>query len=365
MQIGIPTEVKTLEGRIALIPSAVAELAREHEVFVQRGAGLASGYDDDAYQMAGAHLVADAPALFDAAEMIVKVKEPQPQEYDLLRERHLLFCYLHLAAVPDLAAALTDIGLTAVAWETVAEDDGRLPLLAPMSEIAGRLAVQVAANLLLRPEGGDGVLLGGIPSTERGQVTILGAGSVGMYAARLACAMGARVVVFEQDRDRMAAAHHIGANVTALPAFKALIERNVAATDVLVGAVLIPGARAPMLVDEAMVGSMRPGSVIVDVAIDQGGCVETIRPTTWVEPTYKVHGVTHFGVTNMPGAVPRTSAQALSTAVLPYAQRLAREGGIDEPPLRRGVNVAHGRIEHAALQASLLDAQAADAPSAV
>ena len=353
MRIGIPTEIKTLEGRVALIPSAAGELVAGHEVFVQSGAGLASGYDDAAYERLGVDVVPDAAALYESAELIVKVKEPQPQEYDLLRADHTLFCYLHLAAIPDLAHVLADRGLTAVGWETVEESSGSLPLLAPMSEVAGRLAVQIASNLLYRTQGGRGVMLGGLPSSERGHVVVLGAGSVRMSAARLAAAMGARVTVFERHRDRQMAAHGIGDNVTALPSFAALVEREVVTADAVIGGVLVPGGLAPVVVTESVVASMHAGSVIVDVAVDQGGCVETTRATSWAEPTFEVHGVTHFGVTNMPGAVPRTSSQALSTALLPYLARLAAAGGLQHPPLARGINVAEGRIVHPAVVAAV------------
>ncbi|MEZ5557594.1 MAG: alanine dehydrogenase [Pseudomonadales bacterium] len=353
MRIGVPTEIKTLEGRVALIPAAAGELInRGHEVLLQRGAGLASGYDDAQYESLGVTLLPDAASLYEAAQLVVKVKEPLPDEYPLLRRDHVLFCYLHLAALPELARTLQDIGLTAVAWETV-EEAGRLPLLQPMSEVAGRLAVQLASNLLYRPNHGRGLMLGGMPTTERGRVVVLGAGTVGAAAAGVAAALGAQVVGFDVQRDRLDAMHRLGANVTALPSFAALLEQHVAAADVLVGGVLVPGGRAPVIVSEAMVAEMRPGSVIVDVAIDQGGCVETMHATLWDQPTYVSHGVIHFGVTNMPGAVPRTSSQALSTALVPYLIRLAGPGGLQDPALRAGINVQAGRIVHPAVRAAL------------
>ena len=330
MRIGIPTEIKTLEGRVAMIPAAAGELvAHGHEVFVQQGAGSLSGYADADYAAIGATLVAGAKALYEAAELVIKVKEPVEPEFELLRSDHTLFCYLHLAALPELTAVLQGKGLTAVAWETVAEG-GRLPLLAPMSDVAGRLAVQVASQLLQHLHGGSGVLLGGLPAADRAHVVILGSGSVGANAAVVASALGARVTVFSRRRESLERMHAMAPNVTALPSFAALLEQHVPTADVLVGATLIPGGRTPILVSKTLVERMRPGSVIVDVSIDQGGCVETSRPTTWADPTYVLHDVVHFGVTNMPGAVPRTSSQALSTSVLPYALRLAAPDGLEE-----------------------------------
>jgi alanine dehydrogenase len=354
VHIGIPKEIKVLEGRVALIPPAAGELVRHgHEVHVQAGAGDASGYPDSEYQALGVQIEVDAAALYAAAQLIVKVKEPIPAEYPLLRRDHVLFGYLHLAAVPELAARLTDIGLTAIGWETVAEDDGTLPLLVPMSDVAGRLAVHLGAQYLQRPNGGKGLMLGGLPATERGHVVVLGAGSVGGNAVRVAAAMGARVTVFARHRPSLERMHALGPNITALPSYPALLEQHVADADLLVGGVLVAGARAPVLVPESLVKRMRPGSVIVDVAVDQGGCVETIRPTTWEDPVYLQHGVVHFGVTNMPGAVPRTSAQALSTSVLPFVLRLAAEGGLEDAPLARGINVRGGEIVHPAVRAAL------------
>lgn len=353
MRIGVPKEIKTLEGRVALIPAAVGELgSRGHEVFIEHSAGEASGYEDSEYERLGAQIMADARALYEAAELVIKVKEPLPEEYPLLREDHILFCYLHLAALPELAAELAAKGLTAIAWETV-EESGKLPLLQPMSEVAGKLAVQLASNLLYRPNHGRGVMLGGMPSTERGNVVVLGAGTVGTNAALVASQLGAQVTVFEVNRERMEAMHRLGPNVTVLPSFTALLEQRIALADVVVGGLLIPGGRTPVIVSEDMVRSMRPGSVIVDVAVDQGGCVETIHPTLWDDPTYLAHDIIHFGVTNMPGAVPRTSAQALSTSLIPYVLRLAAPGGIDDPAIQKGINVRGGDIVHAAVREAL------------
>ena len=351
MRIGIPSETKTLEGRVALVPAACADLLRHgHEVYVQSGAGRKSGFGDDAYTRVGVHIVPDAAALYEKGELIVKVKEPIAGDLALLKRQHLLFCYLHLAAEPELTRQLQAIGLTAVAFESV-EDNGGLPLLHPMSVIAGRIATQMGTTLLHQPQGGKGKLLGGMASTPRGKVVVLGAGAAGGNAAALAAAAGANVVVFDKRPDRMAEMMALGPNVTALYAYESLVAEEVATADIVVGAVLIPSAKAPRVVTEAMVKSMEQGSVLVDISIDQGGCFETSRPTTWKEPTYSVHGVTHFAVTNMPGAVPQTSSHAICAAILPYVQRLA--GGNEWrrfEPLRRGINVEAGKVVHPALQ---------------
>ena len=353
MRIGIPKEIKTLEGRVALIPPAAAELVQAgHEVLVQAGAGEASGYSDSQYTDAGVRIVPDAAGLYGEANLIVKVKEPVAPEYELLRADHIVFSFLHLAAVPELAEVLCDKGLTAVAFETV-EDRGQLPLLAPMSDIAGRLSIQIGATLLHRPNGGRGLLLGGMPAGERGHVVVLGAGSAGGNAVAVASELGARVTVFARSRTSLARMHAMGPNVTALPSYAPLVEAAVKDADLLVGAVLITGARTPKLVSEALVKAMKPGAAIVDIAVDQGGCVATTRPTTYAEPTYIEHGVVHFGVTNMPGAVPRTASQALSASLLPYVLKLAAEGGLSDPALKTGINVRAGEIVHPAVKQAL------------
>ncbi len=350
MRIGIPREIKTLEGRVALIPAAAAELVRAgHEVYAERDAGRLSGYSNDDYEAAGVTVVPDARTLYGRGEMIVKVKEPQPQELPLLRQDHLLFCYLHLAAAPELLKGLCDIGLTGVAFETV-QDHGHLPLLAPMSDIAGRVAVQVGTHLLHQPQGGKGVLLGGLPAAERGHVVVLGAGVAGGNAAMAAAALGAQVTVFDRDRDKLAAMRALGPNVTGLYPYAHAIDAAVVTADLLVGAVLIPGAKAPHLVSAEQVRRMQPGSVIVDISVDQGGCIETTRPTTYAEPTFVWEGVIHFGVTNMPGAVPRTASQALSASLTPYVLRLARQGWEADPVLTSGINIQQGRVVHPALK---------------
>ena len=351
MKIGIPCEIKTQEGRVALIPDAVAELVRhQHLVYVESGAGRFSGYDDESYRRSGAEIVADADALFAAAEMIVKVKEPQPAELDRLRADHLLFSYLHLAAEPELARALKEIGLTAVAFETVTDAQQRLPLLAPMSDIAGRIASQTGSNLLYHHRGGRGVLLGGVPASERGHVVILGAGVVGTGAARMAAGMGAQVTVFDRNRDKLEKVRLIGPNVTGRHSFASAIEEAVEQADLLIGAILIPGARTPHLVSAESVRKMLTGSVIIDVSVDQGGCIETTRPTSYDAPTFVWEGVVHYGVTNMPGAVPRTASQALSAALVPYILRLAEPGWETRPDLASGLNIRAGKVELAALK---------------
>jgi alanine dehydrogenase len=351
MRIGIPREIKTLEGRVGLIPAAAAELVRQgHEVLVEQSAGALSGYDDNAYRDIGARIVPDAGALYGGAELIIKVKEPVGPELGLLRREHLLFSYLHLAANLPLLRHLQGIGLTAIAFETVEDQAGRLPLLAPMSDIAGRLATQIGATLLLHPAGGKGLLLGGLPAAERGRVVILGGGVVGGSAAEVAANLGAEVVVFERRRDRLEAMRALGHNVTALYPYAETIRREVARADLLIGAILITGERAPRVVSAETVRTMQAGSVVIDVAVDQGGCIETTRPTTYEAPTYVWEGVIHFGVTNMPGAVPKSASQALSAALLPYAQLIARGDWRQHPDLQRGINLAGGRITHPALQ---------------
>jgi alanine dehydrogenase len=353
MRIGIPKEIKIREGRVALIPPATGDLVRAgHEVLVQAGAGVLSGYGDDDYRHVGAAIVPDAATLYGRAELVVKVKEPVAAEYPLLRKEQVLFSYLHLAAVPELARVLVERGLTAVAFETV-EEGGRLPLLAPMSDIAGRLAIQIGATLLHSYNGGRGILLGGLPAAERGHVVVLGAGVAGGNATAVAASLGAQVTVLAPHRESLERMHALGPNVTTLPSYPSLIAEAVKSADLLIGAVLIPGARAPRIVTTDMVKTMRPGSVIIDISVDQGGCIETTRPTTYEQPTYVEHGVIHFGVTNMPGAVPRTSSQALSTSILPYVLKLASGKGLDDPALAKGVNVAGGRIVHPAVAAAL------------
>lgn len=353
MRIGVPSETKTLEGRVALVPAACADLVRRgHEVHVQAGAGLKSGFSDEEYTRVGVKLASSAKKLYEVGELIVKVKEPIAGDLKHLRKDHLLFCYLHLAAEPKLTQHLLDIGLTGIAFESVQEADGSLPLLAPMSIIAGRIATQIGTHLLHQPAGGKGKLLGGLPSTERGKVVVLGAGAAGGNSAALAASMGANVVVFDMRPDRLAEMMALGPNVTALYPYAETVAHEVKDADLVIGAVLIPSAKAPHVVTRAMVKSMEPGSVLVDIAIDQGGCFETSRPTTYAKPTYVVDGVTHFCVTNMPGAVPQTSSRAICAAILPYVQRLAAGKSWRKfEPLKGGINVENGKIVHPALKA--------------
>ena len=351
MRIGIPREIKTLEGRVALIPAAAGQLVGQgHEVFIEKDAGRLSGYSDDLYRAAGVQIVGSAKDLFETAQLIVKVKEPQPVEVAMLREDHLLFSFLHLAAATELMQGLLDIGLTAVAFETVETDQGLLPLLAPMSDIAGRVAVQVGAHLLHQPQGGKGILLGGLPAAERGHVVVLGAGMAGGNAAAMAAGMGAQVTVFDHHHDRLARMRDLGNNVTGLHPYPDAIHEAVVNADLLIGAVLITGERAPHLVSAKTVAEMQDGSVIIDISVDQGGCIETTRPTDYKNPTYIHDGVVHFGVTNMPGAVPRTASQALSAALTPYIMRLAQPDWEQDKALSRGINVKGGKIVHHALQ---------------
>jgi alanine dehydrogenase len=351
MRIGIPREVKILEGRVGLVPEAAGELVQHgHKVYLQSTAGDLSGFSDEAYRQVGVEILPDAQSLYEQSEMIVKVKEPQPAELPLLRKDHLLFSYLHLAAAEDLLKKLLDIGLTAVAWETVETDSGLLPLLAPMSDVAGRIAVQVGTHLLHSPQGGKGLLLGGLPAAERGNVVVLGGGVVGGASTLLAAALGANVTVFDRNRDKLARMRAIGDNVTALYPYAHSLAEAVRNADLLIGAVLVTGAKAPHIVSAEMVKQMQPGSVIVDVSVDQGGCIETTRPTTYDNPTYMDQGVVHFAVTNMPGAVPRSASQALSAVLVPYILRLAKADWRDNPDLARGVNVDSGEIVHHALK---------------
>ena len=352
MRIGVPSETKTLEGRVALVPAACADLVhRGHEVYVQEGAGEKSGFSNEQYTRVGVTLMPTARKLYEVGELIVKVKEPISGDLRYLRKDHLLFCYLHLAPDPKLTQRLLDIGLTGIAFESVEEADGSLPLLAPMSIIAGRIAVQIGTHLLHQPAGGKGKLLGGLPSTARGKVIVFGAGAAGRNSAELAAAGGANVIVFEKRQDRLREMMNLAPNVTALYPYEEYVAREVASADLVIGAVLIPSAKAPHVVTRAMVKTMEKGSVLVDISIDQGGCFETSRPTTYKNPTYLVDGVTHFAVTNMPGAVPQTASEAICAAILPYVQRLAADKQWRKfVPLKSGINIEGGEIVHPALK---------------
>ncbi|MGJ7900870.1 alanine dehydrogenase [Lysobacter sp. 1R34A] len=352
MRIGVPKETKTLEGRVALVPAAAGDLVnRGHEVWLEQDAGIKSGFKDSDYTRLGVKIAPDAAALYEKGELIVKVKEPIAGDLQHLRKDHLLFCYLHLAAEPVLTKQLLDIGLTGVAFETVELPNGDLPLLAPMSIIAGKIGVQVGTHLLHQPMSGKGKLLGGLPSTERGKVVVFGAGQAGGASAALAAAGGSNVTVFEMRQDRMDQMMRLGNNVTALFPYVDVVAREVASADLVIGAVLVTGARAPHVLTREMLKGMEDGSVVVDISIDQGGCFETSRPTTWKEPTYVEEGVTHFCVTNMPGAVPQTSSQAICAAILPWVNKLAAGAEWrNNPALVRGINVEAGQLIHPALQ---------------
>ncbi|MCP3677347.1 MAG: alanine dehydrogenase [Deltaproteobacteria bacterium] len=350
MVIGVPKEIKDKEFRVAVVPSGVRVLIDAgHRVLIERGAGSACGITDDAFVDAGAEIVDSPEELYGAVEMVVKVKEPLPEEYPYLREGLLLFTFLHLAPLPELTDRLVESGCTAIAYETVELPDGSLPLLTPMSEVAGRISVQVGACYLMGAQGGRGILLGGVPGVERGRVAILGGGTVGRNAARIAVGMGAEVTILNRGLDRLRSLDDLfGGRVETLQSNPSTIERVAVECDLLVGAVLVTGARAPKLVMREMVSQMKSGAVIVDVSVDQGGCVETLRPTTHSDPVYEVDGVIHYGVTNMPGAVPRTSTFALTNATLPYLLTIANLGFAravsKDDALARGVNVCQGQI---------------------
>ncbi|MFR9712128.1 alanine dehydrogenase [Paenibacillus sp. MB22_1] len=358
MIIGVPKEIKNNENRVALTPSGAYSLVKAgHSVWIETQAGAGSGFEDTEYAAAGAKVVGSAAEAW-SADLVMKVKEPQPSEYGFFRLGLILFTYLHLAPEPELTQALKDQGVTAIAYETV-EVNKTLPLLTPMSEVAGRMSVQIGAQFLEKPHGGKGILLGGVPGVKRGKVTIIGGGVVGTNAARVAIGLGADVTIIDLNPDRLRQLEDIfGASVQTLMSNPQHIAESVAESDLVIGAVLIPGAKAPKLVTESMVKAMRPGSVIVDVAIDQGGIFETVdRITTHSDPTYVKHGVVHYAVANMPGAVPRTSTLALANATLPYALEIASKGLYtalsERAALRKGVNVAAGAITYASVARDL------------
>jgi alanine dehydrogenase len=352
--VGVAKEIKPDEYRVALTPAGALELTqRGHEVLVETGAGEGSAFPDDAYTAVGARIVT-VNEVWNQCELLLKVKEPIAPEYRHLRESLVLFTYLHIAADEALTRALLESGITAVAYETVETDDRRLPLLAPMSEVAGRLAAQAGAYFLEKPVGGRGLLLGGVAGVAPGRVVVIGGGIVGYNAAVIAIGLGAQVTILERSIDRMRHLEEILSGRVSLLMSSALqIEESVAEADVVIGAVLIPGALAPKLITRAMVRGMKEGSVLCDVAIDQGGCAETSRPTTHSDPVYVVDGVTHYCVANMPGAVPITSTQALTNATLPYVEAIAelglREAVARDPALARGVNVLDGKITYEAV----------------
>jgi len=359
MKIGVPTEIKTDEYRVAITPAGVRELAaRGHEVIVQAGAGEGSSMSDEQFTAQGARIAPDAEELFEQAELVLKVKEPQREEVARLREGQTLFTYLHLAAEPELARALMDSGATCIAYETVEDADGRLPLLAPMSEVAGKIATQAGAFMLEKPLGGRGILLGGVPGVAAATVLVIGGGVVGMNAAFIAIGMQADVFVFDRSIDRLRELEvAFAGRASTVYSSTLAIEEMLPAADLVIGAVLVHGGRAPHVVTRAQLALMKPGAVLVDVSIDQGGCFETSRPTTHSHPTFEVDGITHYCVTNMPGAVPITSTYALTNATLPYVIELAQAGVEDalerSRELRLGLNVRGGEITHPAVAEAL------------
>lgn len=355
MEIGVPKEIKDHEYRVGLVPSSVRELVGlGHRVAVQKGAGLGIGVSDDAYRQAGAEIMDSAKDIFQNADMIVKVKEPQPVECKMLRADQVLFAFLHLAPDPELTHLLQKSGAIAIAYETVTNALGQLPLLMPMSEIAGRMAIQVGAFCLEKVQGGRGVLLGGVPGVAPAKVVILGGGSAGSNALRMAVGLGASVTLIDRDLNCLRRlSHELGANVQTVCSSQEAIEQAVIHADLVIGAVLVPGAQAPKLVTRELLLKMQPGSVLVDISIDQGGCFETSRPTSFSNPIFIEEGVVHYCVTNLPGGAPRTSAFALNNATLPYVVQLAEKGYrqalLDDPYFTPGLNVYKGHITHEAV----------------
>lgn len=359
MIIGVPKEIKIREYRVAMTPAGVRTLTEDgHTVMVERDAGLGSGLSNEQYRQAGARLVDTPDRIYAEAKLIAKVKEPLPAEYDLLHTDQQLFTFLHLAAAPELTACLLDNRVTAIAYETIQHADGSLPLLQPMSEVAGRMAVQIGAHFLQKECGGKGVLLAGAPGVRPGRVVVLGAGTGGSNAVRIAVGMGADVTVFDIEPTRLATLDdHYGNHIHTLMSNTQNIEDEVSRADLVVGAVLIPGAKAPHLVSENVVKRMEPGSVIVDLAVDQGGCIETIRPTTHDDPIHERYGVLHYGVANMPGAVSRTSTFALTNSTLAYIRKIANQGlqnaMSEDPALAKGLNTHQGRLHNKAVAEAL------------
>ena len=359
MVIGLPREIKDNEFRVGLVPSGVAALVEAgHSVLVEKGAGAQSAITDEDYKAAGAAIVESAEGVWMKASLVVKVKEPRPAEYRFLREDLSIFTFFHLAADLELASELIKKRTTAIAYETVETDNGLTPILAPMSEVAGRLSVQAGAHFLMKAYGGQGVLLGGVPGVESGDVVIAGAGIVGMNAAKVAVGLGAHVTVLDTRADRLRALDDLyGSKVQTLFSHSLNLSESLKKADLFVGAVHIPGARTPKLVTRDMIKTMKKGAVIVDVSVDQGGCIETVRPTTHSDPVYEVDGVIHYGVANMPGAVPRTSTFALTNATLPFVLELANSGIktclASKGPLRRGFNLFDGKVVHKSVALAL------------
>jgi alanine dehydrogenase len=355
VRVGVPTETKPDEYRVAITPAGVRELVEHgHEVVIQHDAGQGSGISDADYEAQGASVLPDAAAVFGEAELVLKVKEPQPPEVELVRSGQVLFTYLHLAPAPELTEGLCASGATCIAYETVEDERGQLPLLAPMSEIAGKIATQAGAFMLEKPLGGRGILLGGVPGVAAATVMVIGGGVVGLNAAFIAIGMEADVFVFDKSIDRLRELDlALGGRCSSVYSTTLSVEEMLPRADLIIGAVLVHGARAPYVVKREQLGMMKPGTVLVDVAIDQGGCFETSRPTTHHDPTFEVDGIIHYCVANMPGAVPVTSTYALTNATLPYAVALADHGVVEairrDPGLRPGVNVANGTVTHPAV----------------
>lgn len=350
MKIAVPKEIKNNENRVGLVPSGVRQLVQDgHEVFVQKDAGAGIGITDEMYTEVGAKITPDLESTFAAGEMIIKVKEPQPVEIALLKPHHILYTYLHLSADKELTEGLMKSGATCIAYETIQFPDGSLPLLVPMSEVAGRMATQVGAMCLQKDKGGKGLLLGGVPGVHRAKVTVIGCGIAGTNATKMAMGLGADVTCIDLNTKRLAEMDDLFDNrITTLFSNTQNIEEAVINSDLVIGAVLVPGAKAPKLVTRDMISKMEPGSVVVDIAVDQGGCIETCKPTTHQNPTFEVDGVVHYCVANMPGAVPRTSTYALTNVTLKYARMIA-QNGVDksimaDPALRLGVNIYKGKL---------------------
>jgi len=357
--IGVPKEIKTREYRVGMVPAAVrAMVGAGHKVLVEKSAGVGSGIPDAEYQRVGATLVNTAEEVWRNAEMIVKVKEPVEPEYDRMQPNQIIYTYFHLAAVPELAKVLVKKRIAAVAYETIQLEDNSLPLLRPMSEVAGKMSIQVGAMCLEKEHGGKGILLGGVPGVRRGRVAIIGGGVVGTNAAKMAVGLGAEVTVLDINQNQLAYLDDVFlGRIATLASDSENIARAVREADLVVGAVLIPGGKAPKLVSESLIAEMTPGSVVVDVAVDQGGCIETCRPTTHDNPTYVVHGVIHYCVANMPGAVPQTSTYALTNATRPYARQIADLGIVEaikrDPALAKGLNTYNGHVTYEAVARDL------------
>ena len=355
MKIGIPREIKNNENRVGLVPGGARQLIHNgHEVYVETNAGIGIGILDDEYIEAGAKILPSLEAVFETAEMIIKVKEPQPREIALLRSHHILYTYLHLAADKELTEGLMKSKSTCIAYETIQNDNGELPLLVPMSEVAGRMATQVGANCLQLDRGGKGVLLGGVPGVGRSRVTVIGCGVAGTNAIKMAMGLGADVVAIDRNPKRLAELDDLfETRITTLHSNIQNIEDSVLSSDLVIGAVLVAGAKAPKLVTKELIGKMEKGSVVVDIAVDQGGCIETCKPTTHEDPIYEIDGVIHYCVANMPGAVPFTSTLALTNATLSYALQLANKGWkkacADNPELQKGLNISEGKIVYKAV----------------